>query len=108
MKIQKTYIIYTIIMWILWSSIIIFVRASGNAFDAQNEQLFFMIKKVATIVYWISLIPVIPVLWCFAFAHTIKNEHYPYLVFNILSIIVSALLSFQFLVIYLVGILGGV
>jgi hypothetical protein len=69
MKIQKTYIWYSIIMWLLWSSIVILLRISGNAFDVQNEQLFFLIKKVSEIINGISLIPVIPGLWVFALTY---------------------------------------
>ena len=108
MKIQKTYVWYNIIMWILWSSIMILLRVSGNAFDVQNEQLFFIIRDVSKIINCISLIPVIPVLWLFALIYSIKNKSRKYIVFNIVSILFSAGLWLQYFVTHIVGILGGV
>ena len=52
----------------------IFLRISGNAFDVQNGQLFFLIKNVSKIINGISLIPVIPGLWVFALTYSIRNE----------------------------------
>ena len=86
----------------------ILVRVSGDAFDVQNEQLFFIIRKVATVVYWISFVPVIPVLWGIALGHIPENKVRLYFAFDLISIFISMALSFQFLVTYLVGILGGV
>ncbi len=108
MKIQKIYIWYTIIMWFLWSSIMIFLRISGNAFDVQNEQLFFLIKSVSKIVHWISLTPVIPGLWVFALTYSIRNKERKYVVFNVVSILFSVGLWFQYFVTHVVLILGGV
>ena len=107
MKIQKTYIGYTVLMWIVWSLIMILLRISGNAFDVQNEQLFMIIKSVSEVVYRISLIPVIPVLWVFAFIYSIKNKKYKYVVFNVVSIMFAIGLWFQYFVTHLVGIMGG-
>ena len=108
MKIQKTYIWYSIIMWLLWSLIVILLRISGNAFDVQNEQLFFLIKKVSKIINGISLIPVIPGLWVFALTYSIRNKERKYVAFNVVSILFSVGLWFQYFVTHIVFILGGV
>ena len=108
MKVQRTYIGYTVLMWILWGSIMVFLRISGNAFDVQNEQLFLIIRSVSKIVNTISLIPFIPALWVFALIYSIKNKNYKYVVFNVVSILFSVGLWFQYFVTHLVGILGGV
>ncbi len=107
MKIQKTYIVYTIIMWILWSFIMISLRISGNAFDVQNEQIFLIIRNISKVVNNISLIPVIPVLCTFAHIYSIKNKNYKYVVFNVVSILFSICLWFQYFITHIVGILGG-
>lgn len=107
MKIQKTYIGYTVLMWIVWSLIMILHRISGNTFDVQNEQLFMIIKSVSEVVHRISLVPVIPVLWIFAFIYSIKNKKYKYVVFNVVSIMFTIGLWFQYFVTHLVGIMGG-
>ena len=106
-KIQKTYIGYTVLMWIVWSLIMILHRISGNTFDVQNEQLFMIIKSVSEVVHRISLVPVIPVLWIFAFIYSIKNKKYKYVVFNVVSIMFTIGLWFQYFVTHLVGIMGG-
>ncbi len=108
MKVQKTYIWYTSIMWILWSSIMLLLRISGNAFDVQNEQLFFIIRDVSKVINCISLIPVIPGLWVFAFIYSIKHKSRKYIVFNFVSILFSVCLWLQYFATHIVGILGGV
>ena len=86
----------------------ILLRVSGNAFDCQNEQLFFVIRDISKVIHCISLIPVIPVLWLFALIYSIKNKSRKYIVFNIVSILFSAGLWLQYFVTHIVGILGGV
>ena len=102
------YIWYSIIMWLLWSSIVILLRISGNAFDVQNEQLFFLIKKASKIINGISLIPVIPGLWVFTLTYSIRNKERKYVAFNVVSILFSVGLWFQYFVTHIVLILGGV
>lgn len=108
LKIQKIYIWYSIIMWFLWNSIFNLLGISGNAFDVQNEQLFFLIKNVSKIINGISLIPVIPGLWVFALKYSIRNKEHKYVAFNVLSILFSIGLWFQYFVTHVVLILGGV
>ena len=108
MKIQKTYIVYTIIMWALWSSIMILLRISGNAFDVQNEQLFLIIRGISKFVNCISLIPVIPVLWIFALVYSIRDKSRKYVIFNAVSMLFGTGLWFQYFVTHIVLILGGV
>ncbi len=108
MKVQKTYIWYTAIMWILWSSIMILLRNSGNAFDVQNEQLFFIIRNVSKVINWISLIPVIPGLWAFALIYSIRNKSRKFITINVVTILFSVGLWLQYFVTHIVLILGGV
>ena len=108
MKIQKTYIWYTAIMWIFWSSIMIILRISGNAFDCQNEQLFFVIRDISKVIHCISLVPVIPGLWVFALIFSIKNKSRKFIAINVATILFSIALWFQYFVTHIVLILGGV
>lgn len=108
MKSQKIYNWYTVVLWIVWSLILIFTQISGTAFDVKNEQLFFAVKNSSTVIFWISLIPIVPVLWIFAFVHSIKNKKDKYIIFNVISIIVSALFWFYFFVNHIVSLCGGV
>lgn len=107
MKIQKIYIFYTITMWIFWGLIMISLGISGNAFDVQNEQLFLIVKSISKFVNCISLIPVIPTLWIFALVYSIKIEIRKYVVFNVVSILFSVGLWFQYFITHIVLILGG-
>ncbi|MEE1048904.1 MAG: hypothetical protein U0M60_15985, partial [Clostridia bacterium] len=66
-----------------------------------------IIKSVSEVVHRISLVPVIPVLWIFAFIYSIKNKKYKYVVFNVVSIMFAIGLWFQYFVTHLVGIMGG-
>ncbi len=108
MKIQKIYIVYSVIMWVLWSLIMVLLRISGNAFDVQNEQLFFAISDISKVVNLISLIPVVPGLWAFAFTYSIRNKSRKFIALNVVSILFSVGLWFQYFITHIVLILGGV
>lgn len=108
MKSQKIYNWYMVVLCIAWSLILIFTQISGTAFDVKNEQLFFAVKNSSTVIFWISLMPIIPILWLFAFVHSIKNKKYKYIIFNVISIVVSALIWFDFFVNHIVSLCGGV
>ena len=108
MKIQKIYIVYSIVMWILWGTIMILVRFSGNAYNVQNEQLFFALRDVSRVVNLISLIPVIPVMWMISFINSIETKKRGYIGFNIISIVLNCCLWFQYFATHIVSIMGGV
>lgn len=107
MKIQKIYIGYSILMWILWGTIMLLLNVSGNAYNVQNEQLFFILSKISIILNLISIIPIIPGLWIFAFKHSIINKNRRYVVFNVISVLFSIGLWFQYFITHVVLIIGA-
>lgn len=107
MKIQKVYTGYTIILWFFWSLVLILMQFSGNCYDCKNEQLFHIVDNISGYIQGISLIPILPVLWANAFLKSVRNNENKWIIFNVLSMIVSIVLWFHFFINDLVLIRGA-
>ena len=94
-------------MWLLWISVLVLVEISGPAYDVKNLQLFYAVKDYSKIISVISLIPVIPVMWVFAFSNSIRNKNLKYIIFNSVSVLLSSGLWFLYLVTHIVRLLGA-
>ena len=107
MRIQKCYIGYCAVTWLLWIITIVLVPVSGSSFDVQNEALYYFVNKLSNISVLISWIPVHPVLFILSLISSIKNKRKGYTVLNIACFIFTALLAFAILGNH-VWLIGGV
>ena len=98
MKIQKVYIGYTIILWFIWILVLVLMQFSGNCYDCKNEQLFHIVDNISGYIQIISLVPFLPVLWIIAFVKSIMDNKKKWVAFNIVSMIFSVILWFNFFV----------
>ena len=107
MRIQKCYIGYCAVTWLLWVTTIVLVPISGGAFDVHNEALYYFVNKLSNISVLISWIPVHPVLFILSLVSSIKNKRKGYIAFNISSILLTTALSIVVLGFH-VWLIGGV
>ena len=107
LHIQKIYNCYTVVFWIAWGAVLVLFQVSGSSFDVKSEQLFFALHDFSSVIYWITIIPILPILWFFALIRSIGNKSRWYITFDLISGVVSIILWFQFFLTYIVGICGG-
>ena len=107
MRIQKCYIGYCAVTWLLWVTTIVLVPISGGAFDVHNEVLYDFVNKLSNISVLISWIPVHPVLFILSLVSSIKNKLKGYIAFNISSFLFTTVLSIVVLGFH-VWLIGGV
>ena len=107
MRIQKCYIGYCAITWLLWITTLVLVPISGGAFDVHNEALYHFVNKLSNISVLISWLPVHPVLFILSLVSSIKNKRKGYIAFNIFSILFTTILAFAILGFH-VWLIGGV
>ena len=107
MRIQKSYIGYCAITWLLWITTLILVPISGGAFDVHNEALYYFVNKLSNISVLISWIPIHPILFILSLISSIKNKRTGYTTFNIFSIILTTILAIAILGCH-VWLIGGV
>ena len=107
MRIQKCYMGYCAVTWLLWITTLVLVPISGGAFDVHNEALYHFVNKLSNISVLISWVPVHPVLFILSLVSSIKNKRKGYIAFNILSILFTTILAFAILGFH-VWLIGGV
>ena len=107
MRIQKCYIGYCAVTWLLWITTLVLVPISGGAFDVHNEALYYFVNKLSNISVLISWIPIHPILFILSLISSIKNKCTGYTTFNIVSIILTTILAFAILGNH-VWLMGGV
>ena len=107
MRIQKCYIGYCAITWLLWITTLILVPISGGAFDVHNEALYYFVNKLSNISVLISWIPIHPIFFILSLISSIKNKRKGFTAFNIVSIILTTILAFAILGNH-VWLMGGV
>jgi len=107
MRIQKCYIGYCSVTWLLWITTLVLAVISGGAFNIHNEALYYFVNKLSNISVLTSWIPVHPVLFVLSLVSSIKNKQKGYTAFNIASIIFTTILAFVLLVRH-VWLIGGV
>ena len=106
---QKIYNVYTIVLWSLWGIVMgMTAIAGGSVYTVRNESLFSIVESLSEIIHWISLVPVIPVLWVFAVVSSLKNSKNSFFLWNIGSGILTFILYICFVANHAVAILGGV
>lgn len=97
MRIQKCYVGYCAITWLLWIATLGLVPISGGAFDVHNETFYCFVNNLSNISLLISWVPVHPVLFILSLVTSIKNRRKRYIVFNISSIIITTILAISIL-----------
>ena len=107
MRIQKCYIGYCAVTWLLWITTLIFVPISGGAFDVHNEAFYYFVNKLSNVSVLISWIPIHPILFILSLISSIKNMKKGYVAFNIASIILTTILAIAILGNH-VWLIGGV
>ena len=107
MRIQKCYVGYCAVTWLLWFTTLVLVPISGGAFDVHNEALYYFVNKLSNISVLISWIPIHPILFILSLISSIKNKCTGYTTFNIVSIILTTILAFAILGFH-VWLTGGV
>ena len=107
MRIQKCYIGYCAVTWLLWITTLVLVPISGGAFDVHNEALYYFVNKLSNISVLISWIPVHPVLFILSLIFSVKNRKKGYTVLNITCFILTAVLAVAILGNH-VWLIGGV
>ena len=103
MRIQKCYIGYCAVTWLLWITTLVLVPIS----DIHNETLYYFVNKLSNISVLISWIPVHPILFILSLVSSIKNKREGYTSFNIFSIILTTILAIAILGCH-VWLIGGV
>ena len=94
MRIQKCYVGYCAVTWLLWIATLVLVPISGGAFDVHNKALYHFVNKLSNISVLISWLPIHPVLFILSLVSSIKNKRKGYTAFNIFSIILTTILAF--------------
>ena len=107
MRIQKCYIGYCAVTWLLWIATLILVPICGNAYDVRNEALFHFVNKLSNISVLISWIPIHPILFILSLISSIKNKKKEDVAFNIASIILTTILAVDILINH-IWLIGGV
>ena len=107
MRIQKCYMGYCAVTWLLWITTLVLVPISGGAFDVHNEALYHFVNKLSNISVLISWLPVHPVLFILSLVSSIKNKRKGYIAFSIFSILFTTILAFAILGFH-VWLIGGV
>lgn len=80
------------ILWFLWGMILILLEFSGSCYKCKNEKLFQMVSDISFWVNFVSFIPVLPFLWCKALKKSIEEKLYKWIVFNIITILISIMI----------------
>lgn len=107
MRIQKCYIGYCAVTWLLWITTLVLAVISGGAFDVHNEALYHFVNKLSNISVLISWIPIHPILFILSLISSMKNKRKSYTVFNIFSIVLTTILAFAIIISH-VFLTGGV
>lgn len=107
MRIQKGYIGYCSVTWLLWIVTLVLAAISGGAFDVHNEALYYFVNKLSSISLLLSWIPIHPILFILSLVSSIKNKREGYTSFNVFSIILTTILAIAILGCH-VWLIGGV
>ena len=107
MRIQKCYVGYCAVTWLLWLATLILAAFSGNAFDVHNESLYYVVNKLSSAALLLSWLPIHPILFILSLVSSIKNKREGYTSFNIFSIILTTILAIAILGCH-VWLIGGV
>lgn len=107
MRIQKCYIGYCAVTWLLWITTLVLAVISGGAFDVHNEALYHFVFKLSCTSVLLSWIPVHPIFFVFSLISSMKNKRKSYTVFNIFSIVLTTILAFAIIISH-VFLTGGV
>ena len=107
MRIQKCYIGYCAVTWLLWIATLVLVLISGGAFDVHNKALYHFVNKLSNISVLLSWLPIHPILFILSLISSIKNKRKGYTSFNIISIGLTTILAIAILGCH-VWLIGGV
>ena len=100
MRIQKCYIGYCIVMWVLWIITSIFIQLVGTSWDFYSIAVSF-----SYIAIWVVLIPVHWILGIWALVSSIKHQRGTHTTFNVVSMCVNGFGGILMLVLYM-GLVG--
>ena len=107
MRTQKIYIGYCIVTWTLWLTVIVLTVFSGNAFDVKNMALYQFTNSLSNISVLLSWIPIHPVVCIIASGFASQKRLTGYIIFNVVSFVVTTVLAFGLLMHHIV-LIGGV
>ena len=100
MRIQKCYIGFCIVMWVLWLITSILIQLVGTSWDFYSIAVFFSYVAIGFV-----LIPVHWILGIWALVSSIKHQRGTHTTFNVVSMCVNGFGGILMLVLYM-GLVG--